>query len=342
MQSGRAPTVNRLKAAVLGSGRKADKEDYVNNTPRDHGARPVLIAGPTASGKSALALALAERDSGIVINADALQVYDCWRVLSARPGASALARAPHALYGHVPAEVAYSVGTWLREIAGVLAGARAQGLRPIVVGGTGLYLSALTEGLAVIPPIPPDVRARSDALRAEGLLDVMRADLARRDPETWEAIDRRNPARVQRAWDVLTATGRGLAAWQRDGARPLVAPHECVRIVVNPPVPALNARIALRLGRMVDTGALEEVRAAVAAGWDPRRPSSKALGAVELAAHLRGELSLPEAVEAAATATRRYAKRQRTWLRGRMSDWHWLVPDTPEAAESLAEHVPPR
>jgi tRNA dimethylallyltransferase len=314
----------------------------VNNPPPDPGALPVLIAGPTASGKSAIALALAERDDGIVVNADALQVYECWRVLSARPDAAALARAPHALYGHVPAEVAYSVGAWLREVAGALNAARARGQRPIVVGGTGLYLSALTEGLAVIPPIPAEVRARSDALSAEGLLDVMRADLARGDPETWEAIDRRNPARVQRAWEVLASTGRGLAAWQRDGARPLVAPHECVRIVVNPPVPALNARIARRLGRMVETGALEEVRVAVAAGWDPRRPSSKALGAAELAAHLRGEMSLPEAVDAAATATRRYAKRQRTWLRGRMSDWHWLVPDTPESAESLAVRVPPR
>jgi tRNA dimethylallyltransferase len=314
----------------------------VNNQQRDPGVRPLLISGPTASGKSALALALAERDSGIVINADALQVYECWRVLSARPDSAALARAPHALYGHIPAEVAYSAGTWLREIAGVLAGARAQGLRPIVVGGTGLYLSALTEGLAAIPPVPPDVRARSDALRAEGLVDVMRADLAERDPETWEAIDRRNPARVQRAWEVLAGTGRGLAAWQRDGARPLVAPRDCVRIVVNPPVPALNARIGERLGRMVETGALDEVRAAVAAGWDPRRPSSKALGAAELAAHLRGEMSLLEAVEAAATATRRYAKRQRTWLRGRMSHWHWFEPDIPEAAEGLAAEIPPR
>jgi tRNA dimethylallyltransferase len=305
----------------------------------DRRASPVLIAGPTASGKSALALALAERDRGIVINADALQVYDCWRVLSARPGPEALGRAPHALYGHVPADEDYSVGAWLREVEDVLDRAHAQGLRPIIVGGTGLYLTALTEGLAAIPPIPPDVRARSDALRADGLVDVLRADLARRDPETWAAIDIRNPARIQRAWDVLVGTGRGLVAWQRDKARPIVAPENAVRVVVSQPVQTLNARIARRLEHMVAMGALDEVRAAIAAGWDPRRPASKALGAAQLMAHLHGEMSLPEALEAAATATRRYAKRQRTWLRGRMETWQWLTLGSPDEAPRLEQRV---
>jgi tRNA dimethylallyltransferase len=300
----------------------------------------VLIAGPTASGKSALALAIAERDGGIVVNADALQVYECWRVLSARPDAAALARAPHALYGHVAADVAYSVGAWLRDVEAVLARARADGLRPVIVGGTGLYLSALTEGLAEVPPVPSDVRARSDALCAEGLIDVLREDLARRDPETWAAIDGRNPVRVQRAWDVLTGTGRGLAAWQRDGAKPLLAPEDAVRIVVSPPVPVLNERIGRRLEQMAETGALEECRAALAAGWDPRRPASKALGAAEFIAHLEGALSLPDAVAAAATATRRYAKRQRTWLRKRMASWNWLDIAASEDAAGRVGQIP--
>ena len=303
---------------------------------------PVLIAGPTASGKSALALELAERDRGIVVNADALQVYDCWRVLSARPDPEALARAPHALYGHVAADADYSVGAWLRDVEAVLDRARAEGLRPIIVGGTGLYLTALTEGLAVIPPIPPEVRARSDALRAEGLVDVLRADLAWRDPETFAAIDIRNPARVQRAWDVLAATSRGLAAWQRDQARPLVAPEDSVRIVVSPPVAMLNARIARRFEQMLSMGALDEVRAALAAGWDPRRPFSKALGAAQLVAHLQGDMPLADAVEAAVTATRRYAKRQRTWLRGRMAEWEWPAIDAPDDVPALVHDQVPK
>jgi tRNA dimethylallyltransferase len=200
----------------------------------------VLIAGPTASGKSALALALAERHRGCVVNADALQVYACWRVLTARPGDAELARVPHMLYGHVGCDVRYSVGAWLRDVAEALAEARRRDLRAIVVGGTGLYLSALTEGLADIPQIPPEVRARSEALLGAGRLDALVADLARHDPATLARIDRSNPMRVQRAWEVLAATGRGLSQWHRTTRPPLVPPAATVRMVVEPETSRLN------------------------------------------------------------------------------------------------------
>ncbi len=193
--------------------------------------RPVVIAGPTASGKSALALAIAERDGGWVINADALQVYHCWRVLTARPDVADERRAPHRLYGHVACDAAYSVGHWLRDLADALDAARAARARPVVVGGTGLYLEAATRGLHAVPPIPPDVRARSAAALGAGRLGALIDDLARGDPETLARIDRDNPMRVQRAWEVLTATGRSLSDWRRTKADPLLpeAGSFCVR-----------------------------------------------------------------------------------------------------------------
>lgn len=276
---------------------------------------PVLIAGPTASGKSALAMDIAARDGRVVVNADALQVYGNWRLLTARPSAADEAALPHALYGHVGRETAYSVGHWLREVAPLLS-------RPVViVGGTGLYLSALTEGLADIPPTPPAIRAEADARLASDGLDALLAAL---DPATRARIDTRNPARVQRAWEVLRATGRGLADWQADTGAPLLPLDQVQPLVIRPDVDWLNARIAARFDAMIAAGALEEVRAELPF-WEPSRPSSRAIGAPELVAHLKGALSLPEAVEAAKTATRQYAKRQRTWFRSRMSGWHPLV-----------------
>ena len=186
---------------------------------------PILLAGPTASGKSALALALAERDGGVVINADASQVYGCWRVLTARPGAADLARAPHSLYGHVACDVAYSVGHWLRDASAAIAEATRNGRRPIIVGGTGLYFHALTHGLAPIPPVPPEFRLRSAAID----LAALRAEL---DPETARRIDLGNPMRVRRAWEVLAATGRGLASWQADTGPAMLDPRSAVRIVL--------------------------------------------------------------------------------------------------------------
>jgi tRNA dimethylallyltransferase len=302
------------------------------------GARHVLIAGPTASGKSALALAIAARDGGVVVNADALQVFACWRGLTARPTNDDERRQDHALYGHVPRTGLYSVGHWLRDLAAVLEAAERHGRRAVIVGGTGLYFSALTEGLAPIPPVPADVRRAADALVADGRIAALGEDLARRDPVTWARIDQRNPARVQRAWEVLEATGTGLSDWQSATAPPLLAPQSVVRVILNPPTGRLNARIDARFRAMVAAGALDEARAALAEGWDPRLPSSKALGAAALVAHLRGEMSLDEAVEAAVIATRRFAKRQRTWFRGRMADWEWFSTDPAQAA-SLADRV---
>lgn len=275
--------------------------------------RPVLIAGPTASGKSALAAEIVGRDGGVVVNADALQVYDCWRILSARPSAAEEAALPHRLYGHVPRHGTYSAGHWLKEVEAVLR----EGLRPVIVGGTGLYFSALTNGLADIPHTPPEMRHEADAFLARAGLSAMVADL---DPATASRIDLRNPARVQRAWEVLRATGRGLADWQAATGAPLLPLAETVALVLRPDRDWLAERIDRRFDRMIEAGALEEARVALA-DWDPALPSSRAIGAPELVAHLKGERTLDEAIAAAKLASRQYAKRQRTWFRNRMRDW---------------------
>lgn len=272
---------------------------------------PVLIAGPTASGKSSLAMELAARDGRMIVNADALQVYGCWRVLTARPSRDEEAALPHALYGHIGRDEAYSVGHWLREVKPLLS-------RPVViVGGTGLYFSALTEGLAEVPDVPPEVRAAGDALRQANYA----AMIAALDPATAARIDLANPARVQRAWEVLQSTGRGLAQWQADTPAPQLDPMGCEAIVLRPAVDWLNARIDQRFDAMMARGALEEVRAE-APYWDANRPSARAIGAPELMAYLAGSMTLEAATEAAKLASRRYAKRQRTWFRSRMKAWH--------------------
>ncbi|THH39189.1 tRNA (adenosine(37)-N6)-dimethylallyltransferase MiaA [Aliishimia ponticola] len=271
--------------------------------------RPVLIAGPTASGKSALALAIAERQGGVIVNADASQVYDCWRVISARPSAAEEARAPHALYGHVPYDAPYSTGHWLREVAPFLQGAE----RPIIVGGTGLYFAALTEGLSDIPATPPELRLAADALPLAELLAAL-------DPDTRSRIDTANRARVQRAWEVQRATGRGLAAWQDDTAPPLLPLSQAQPIVVEAPKAWLTPRIEARFGQMLEAGALDEIRA-MAPQYDPALPAFRAIGVPELMAVLEGRMTLEAAQEAATIATRQYAKRQRTWFRKRCRDW---------------------
>ena len=275
--------------------------------------RPVLIAGPTASGKSALALHLAQTQGGVIVNADALQVYGCWRLLTARPGAEDEARAPHRLYGHIGRDQPYSVGHWLREVAAILA----SGARPIIVGGTGLYFTALTAGLVEIPPTPAEVRAEADALRAARGTGAL---LERLDPATRARIDTANPARVQRAWEVLRATGRGLADWQADTGAPLLPLAETEALVIHAAPERLAPRIDRRFDAMMAAGALEEVRAELPF-WQPARPSARAIGAPELVAHLRGELPFDAAVADAKLATRQYAKRQRTWFRNRMHGW---------------------
>jgi tRNA dimethylallyltransferase len=279
--------------------------------------RPVLIAGPTASGKSALALAVAEVGGGVIVNADALQVFGCWRILTARPTPADEARAPHLLYGHIPFDADYSVGHWLREVAPLLR----DGPRPIIVGGTGLYFTALTTGLAEIPPVPAAIRQAAEARLRDTDLTTMATDL---DPATAARIDLKNPARVQRAWEVLRATGRGLADWQEDTGPPLLPLEQAAALVVSPDRDALAARIDARLDAMIGAGALDEVRTALPR-WDATRPAARAIGAPELVAHLRGETDLGHAIAAAKAATRQYAKRQRTWLRSKMGAWRWLA-----------------
>lgn len=274
--------------------------------------RPVLIAGPTASGKSALALAIAEASGGVIVNADASQIFDCWRVITARPSIDEEARAPHRLYGHVSYDTAYSTGHWLREVAPLLEGAA----RPIIVGGTGLYFTALTEGLAEIPPTPPAIRAEADALPLSHLLQEL-------DPATAAGIDQQNRARVQRAWEVQRATGRSLAAWQADTAPPLLALSQAQPIVIDAPKDWLTPRIEARFEQMLEQGALDEVRA-MADLYDPTLPAFRAIGVPELYALLKGEITRDDARTRATIATRQYAKRQRTWFRRRFAAWRWV------------------
>lgn len=275
---------------------------------------PVLIAGPTASGKSALAMEIAARDGRLIVNADALQVYDNWRILTARPSPEDETALPHALYGHVARDIAYSVGHWLREVAPLLS-------RPVViVGGTGLNFNALTRGLAEIPETPAGIRAEADArIKAEGHERL----LAELDPETAARIDRQNGVRVQRAWEVLRATGRGLAAWQAETPPPLLPRDQVEAIALAPETGWLNDRIDRRFAAMLANGALDEARANLP-GWNPALPSSRAIGGPELIACLQGRISLDEAAEAAVVASRQYAKRQRTWFRSNMADWRQL------------------
>lgn len=284
---------------------------------------PVLIAGPTASGKSALALDIARRQGGVIVNADALQVFDGWRILTARPDDADLAAAPHALYGHVPYDAPYSTGHWLRDIKPFLTG----DARPIIVGGTGLNFNALTQGLADIPPTPPDIRAQADTMDPADML----ADL---DDDTRARIDTRNPMRVQRAWEVQRSTGRSLASWQDATPPPLLPTDKAVCITLDAPKDWLNARIARRFDQMLDQGALDEARAMLP-HWNPDYLSSKAIGAPELIAYLQGRMTLDDARARAVIASRQYAKRQRTWFRSRHKAW-WHVPaDGPDLSATL-------
>ena len=290
---------------------------------------PILIAGPTASGKSAMALRLAAMFDGCIINADALQVYDCWSVLSACPDADEQAQAPHHLYAHIGKHTPYSVGHWLRDVKATL---NQTAKRPIIIGGTGLYFAALTKGLVEIPDIPPALREQGNDLRLSKGKDGFITDLQTSDPDTLAQIDQNNPARLQRAWEVVHSTGKGLSAWQAETPPPLIAPDTAAKITLTSDRDWLAERIDRRFDLMMDAGALDEVRAYISDGWDPTLPSAQAIGARELVAYLNGELDLPTAVEQAKIQTRQYAKRQRTWFRSKMANWHHIDPasDLPE------------
>jgi tRNA dimethylallyltransferase len=284
--------------------------------------RPILIAGPTASGKSGLALALAERRGGTVINADSMQVYRELRVLTARPGAEDAARAPHVLYGHVSGAQAYSAGRYAADAAQAIAAAQAAGRVPIVVGGTGLYFKALLEGLSPIPAPDPQVRAFWRAEAARRPAPELHALLAARDPEMAARLMPTDPQRIVRALEILESTGRSLAEWQRAPGRPALAEAEAERLLLLPPRETHGTAIDTRFDAMMIAGALDEVRAMLALGLSAELPIMRALGVAPLAAHLAGGLSLDAAVARAKTDTRKYAKRQLTWLKRNMIAWN--------------------
>lgn len=282
--------------------------------------RALLIMGPTASGKSALALAVAERVGGEIVNADSMQVYRDFRILTARASPQEEARAPHRLYGHVDAAELYSTGRWLAEALAAIAAIRGRGATPILVGGTGLYFKALTQGLADIPAADPDLR---DALRERAAREgapALHAELAARDPATAARLAPNDAPRILRALEVLETTGESIGAFQAATHAPL-AREEWAGLALAPARDALYAAIDARFDAMLAAGALDEVRAFAARRLDPALPAMKAHGAPALMAHLRGELSLAEAAEIGKRDTRRYAKRQFTWIAGQMPDW---------------------
>ncbi|HRJ68367.1 MAG TPA: tRNA (adenosine(37)-N6)-dimethylallyltransferase MiaA [Beijerinckiaceae bacterium] len=295
----------------------------------------VLIAGPTASGKSALALALAETLGGTVVNADSMQVYADLRVLSARPTRDEEARVPHRLYGIVPAARAYSVGDYLRDAAPVLADLKRAGRVAVIVGGTGLYFRALTTGLAETPVVPQEVRERVEGLARHGA--DLHAELARRDPEAAARLSPADSPRIQRALEVFEATGTPISRWwQSHQSVPLLAPGRWQGLFLNPSRDALFARIDARFREMMGQGALEEVRHLATLGLAANRGVMKAHGLPHLVAHLAGALDLDEAIRLGQRDTRRYAKRQLTWARKFMPDWIWA-----ESVPALGGLVPP-
>jgi tRNA dimethylallyltransferase len=274
----------------------------------------VVICGPTASGKSRLALALAQRMNGAVINADSMQVYRGLEVLTAQPDAAARAGAPHRLYGILDAADPCSAGRWRAMAVAEIDRARGRGLVPIVAGGTGLYLKALMEGIAPVPPIPAEVRARVRARHATLGDAAFHAELAARDPAGAGAVRASDPQRMIRAMEVIEATGRPLAAWQAEAADR--APAHAFRVVLlDPPRTRLHAAIEARFDRMMAVGALEEVRALAGRRLDSALPAMKALGVRELMAACRGEATPAEAAARAKAASRAYARRQGTWFR---------------------------
>jgi tRNA dimethylallyltransferase len=284
----------------------------------------VLIAGPTASGKSAAALELAGEIGGVVINADSMQVYREAPILTAQPSGEDRVRVPHLLYGHVSAREVYSVGRWRDDAAKALTQARAMGRVPIFVGGTGMYFMALTDGLAPVPATPDEVRDAARALLDDIGVEALHARLTERDPLTASKLRPSDPQRVLRAYEVFESTGRPLAEWQETPAEPVLKDMRLAAFVLDPLRDVRRAQIAQRFETMLDAGALEEARALE--GLDPGLPAAKLLGLRPLQALARGTLTRAEALDGAITATRQFAKRQMTWFRHRMPHYIWYDP----------------
>ncbi|MFZ2003501.1 MAG: tRNA (adenosine(37)-N6)-dimethylallyltransferase MiaA [Stellaceae bacterium] len=296
----------------------------------------IIVAGPTASGKSALALALAEHYGGAVINADALQCYGDLRILTARPGPAEEARAPHRLYGFLDATERGSAARWRAAALAEIAASLAAGRLPILVGGTGLYLRALLGGLAAIPDLPPAIRDDATALYSRLGGAAFRQELARLDPASAARFPPGDKTRLTRAYEVVRATGKPIGEWQRAPAAP--SPYRFATILLAPPRATLYAACDARFAAMIDAGGLAEAAALLARGLPLDLPAMKAVGMPELFAHLRGEATLPEAIAAAQQSTRRYAKRQTTWFRHQLNAKLICVEQYSESFLHLSRH----
>jgi tRNA dimethylallyltransferase len=292
----------------------------MRNLDRERDA--ILITGPTASGKSALAVRLATKHDGVVVNADSMQVYDTLNILTARPQPEDMAGVEHRLYGHVPAGAAYSTGDWVREATGVVQELRGRGKIPVFVGGTGLYFRALTGGLSDMPVVPDTVRQRVRGMLALDGPEALHRQLATHDPETAARLKPGDGQRIARALEVLEATGRSISTFQAVTGPAVIDLDRAEKIVVLPDRAVLAARINHRFGAMLDTGAVAEVKALLALELSPAMPAMKAIGVPQIAAMLAGQMSKADVIERGAAATRQYAKRQMTWFRNQL-DEHW-------------------
>ncbi|OCP01690.1 MULTISPECIES: tRNA (adenosine(37)-N6)-dimethylallyltransferase MiaA [unclassified Ensifer] len=283
----------------------------------------ILITGPTASGKSALAVELARRHGGVVINADSMQVYDTLRLLTARPDEADMGGIEHCLYGHVPAASAYSTGAWAREAQALVARLRGEGRLPVFVGGTGLYFKALTGGLSDMPEIPAAIRERlRERLKAEGP-EILHRELAAKDPETAATLKAGDGQRIVRALEVVEATDKPIRFFQQQSGPVIVDPDRAQKFVVQPERKVLHERINRRFEAMLSGGAIDEVRALLALDLPPEMPVMKAIGVSQIAALLKGEIDEADVIETSSAATRQYAKRQMTWFRNQLDD-SWL------------------
>jgi tRNA dimethylallyltransferase len=324
-RTARAPsTIVESSAGSAGLQMSVATRDMQVNSQGENKA--VLIAGPTASGKSALALELARTHDAVIINTDSMQVYRDLRVITARPTPAEEAGVPHRLYGHVDAAVNFSAGAWVADASAALAEARTQKRLPIFVGGSGLYFRALTRGLSAVPPIAAEIRDSVRARLERNGVEALHAELVQTDPASAERLKPRDRIRIARALEVVEATGRSLTDWHRDGLPPLLPPGQFSALFLAPERDDLYARIDARFDVMLKAGALEEVAALAARRLDPLLPAMKAHGVPALIRHLQGEISLEQAAVIGRADTRHYAKRQFTWFRHQLPEFEWVKP----------------